>query len=366
MTESPFIRAVQRNCDISDARDNGIYSICTLVLKLRNLYKWEHGMEAWQEPESAELLDWIEARENFWKTIADKPFEPLPINGVHINPWDAGVVNTMLAETGLVYGAGYGRSMKAVFFLAEKIREETVEGCPVLILGQEKATDLASPFAMLQEGVIFIRRSPLRLFFWDHIQDIRSSSRTSLHHALDQYGVLTADGRVNQQAVREKLDAIVDGEIPIFIYHEVGEMLETTLDSGTLKTIISAFPDSAIEFVGRAIKDILADTHPKGMISFIIREQREASLGFYAGFLDGVRKVLFPEMHAAFQKFLPDRDWQLIEQARCRCRDHNLLLAGKFKEIARLFGHTPLEEITQRFNREILAPLGLDVPEQQS
>jgi hypothetical protein len=365
MTESTFIRTVQRNCDISDARDNGIYSICTLVLKLRNLYKWEHGLEPWQEPASAELLEWIEARENFWKTIADKPFEPLPVNGLRINPWDADAVNTMLTDSGLVYGAGYGRSMKAVFFVAELLRQETVEGCPVLVLGREKATELASPFAMLQDGVITIRRSPLRLFFWDHIQDIRASSRISLLHALERYGVL-ADGTLSQQAARQKLDAIVDGEIPMFIYHEVGEMLESTLDSDTLKTMIGSFPDSAIEFVGRAIKDILADTHPRGMISFIIREQREASLGFYAGFLDGVRKVLFPEMPAAFQQFLRDRDWQGIERARCRCRDHNLLLAGKIKEITRRIDHEPLADIKQRFNGEILAPLGLDIPEQQS
>ena len=49
MTESRVLDTIRHNCDISDARDNGIYSICNLVLKLRNLYKWEHAIEPWQD-----------------------------------------------------------------------------------------------------------------------------------------------------------------------------------------------------------------------------------------------------------------------------------------------------------------------------
>ena len=365
MPDLTFTQTVRHNCDISDARDNGIYSICTLVLKLRNLYKWEHSIEPWEEPESADLLDWIEDKENLWQTLVQEPYQNLPMNSHAVGPWDTAEVNSMLAGTNLVYGSGYGRSMKAIFFLGEKIREESAEGCPVVILGREKATELASPFAMLQDGIISIRRAPLRFFFWDHIQDIRASSRSPMHHALDHYGLLT-HGRLNQQACRDRLDTIVDREIPIFIYHEVGERMQTTLGSDTLKKIIGKFPDSAIEFVVRTIKDILADTHPHGMINFIIREKREASLGFYVGFLDGLRKVLFPEIHEAFQHFVLDRDWQLIDQARSRCRDRNRRFAEKIKEIARLIDREPMELVQQRFNREIMEPLGLDVPPRQS
>jgi len=362
MPDLTFIQTVQHNCHISDARDNGIYSICTLVLKLRNLYKWEHGIEPWEEPESADLLDWIEARENFWQTMGKESYQNLPLDSRTVGPWETTQVNSMLAGTNLIYGSGYGRSMKAIFFLAEKIREESAEGCPVLILGKEKAKELASPFAMLQDGIISIRREPLRFFFWDHIQDIRASCRSPLHHALDHYGLLT-NGRLNQQACRDRLDTIVDAEIPIFIYHEVGERMQTTLDSNTLKKIIAQFPDSAIEFVGRTIKDILADTHRQGMINFIISEKREASLGFYVGFLDGLRKVLFPEIGEAFKQFVLDGDWQLIDQARILCRDRNRRFAEKIKEIAELIGQEPREKVHQRFNREIMEPLGLDVPE---
>ncbi|MBU4261787.1 MAG: hypothetical protein KKC76_07910 [Proteobacteria bacterium] len=365
MPDLTLTQIVQHNCHISDARDNGIYSICTLVLKLRNLYKWEHGIEPWEEPESADLLDWIEARENFWQTLGQEPFQNLPVDSLAVDPWETAEANSHLAGSNLVYGSGYGRSMKAIFFLAEKIREESAEGCPVMILGKEKARELSSPFAMLQDSIICIRREPLRFFFWDHIQDIRASCRSPMHHALDHYGLLT-HGKLNQQACRDRLDTIVDAEIPIFIYHEVGERMQSTLDSDTLKKIIGRFPDSAIEFVGRTIKDILADTHSQGMINFIIKEKREASLGFYVGFLDGLRKVLFPEILEAFQQFTLDGDWQQIDLARSLCRDRNRCFAEKIKEIALLIDQEPLELVKQRFNREIMEPLGLDVPGQKN
>lgn len=362
MTISNLIQTVRHNCDITDARDNGIYSICALVLKLRNLYKWEHDIEPWQEPEAGDLLDWIEIKENYWATVAENSFQPLDINGREENPFELTEINTLLAPEMLVYGAGYGRSLKAIFFVAEKLREDMVEGCPVVILGREKAKELSSPFAMLQDGAIIIRRESMRFFFWDQIQEVRSSTKASLHYALDQYGIIN-NGQLDQEIFKQRLDTIVDGEIPIFIYHEVGEMLQQIFDGETLKKIISTFPDSAIEYVSRAVKDVLADTHPEGMISFIIREQRCASLGFYVGFLAGLRKVLLPEIIAAFGHFLQSGDWNLIEQARGASRNNSMRVAEKIRNIADLIGIEDGEQIKLRFYDEVLVPLGINVPE---
>lgn len=362
MDKADLIRTIQHNCDISDARDNGIYSICMLVLKLRNLFKWENGIEPWEEPESADLLNWIDTKENYWEKIIDEPYRPIPLEGREIDPFDVETVNGHLAGTDRMYGAGYGRSLKSIFFLADLLREEEVEGCRVHILGRERARELASPFAMLQDGNIIIRRDPLRFFFWDQIQEIRSSSKASLHHALKMYDILENDA-LSHDRFRDKLDEIVDSEIPIFIYHEVGEKLQDCLDSSTLRKIISTFPDSAIEYVSRAVKDILADTHPQGMMDFIIRERREASLGIYVGLLAGLRRELFPQLTSRFNDFLVNRDWGVIEEARRNCREKNTVLAEKINSIARLIDDEPAERIQERFNEEILIPLGLDAPE---
>ncbi len=360
---SSTVTDIQHNCNISDARDHGIYTMCTMVLKLRNLYKWEKDLDPWQEPEPGDLLDWIETKENYWKTIAEEPYRPLNINGDTYLPDDVSGINSHFDGDRMVYGAGYGRSLKAVFFLAEKIEQRTVSGLPVFILGRERAREMASPFAMAQEGSIFIRKEPLRFFLWDYIQELRSSCRSSFHHALKLYGLLR-DGQLDQQKFKVTLDQIVDAELDLFIYHEVGELLQTTFDSSVLQKIISRFPGSIYELVSRSIKDILADTHPGGLLSHLISEKLETSLNFYVGFLDGLRRELFPEITDALQKFQIDRNWQGIEQARDVCRDNTLYYAEKIQTIAQLIGHASDAQVQDLFNRQVLLPLGLDIPQQ--
>lgn len=357
-----IIKDIQHNCHISDARDYGIYTMCTMVLKLRNLYKWENGLEPWQEPEPADLLDWIEARENYWKTIAEEPYRHLKLHGCRYSPDDSPSINAYFDDKHLVYGAGYGRSMKAVFFLADKIEQRNVAGLPVLILGKERAKEMASPFAMAQDGVIFIRKESLRFFLWDAIQELRSSSRNSFRHALQLYGLLQ-NGQLHQQKFKETLDIMVDAELDLFIYHEVGEVLQTTLNSLTLQKIISRFPGSVYELVSRSIKDILADTHPEGLLSHLISVKLETSLSFYVGFLDGLRKMLFPEIIDAQQKFQDDRDWRGIEQARKHCRDNTLQYAEKIHTITQYIGDASDDHVRDLFNRQILTPLGLKIPQ---
>jgi hypothetical protein len=359
----PFIQDIQHNCDISDARDHGIYSMCTMILKLRNLYKWENQLQPWEEPAPADLLDWIEAKENGWATIAGESFRPLSISGKPLDPMDLEEINSALQGHQVVYGAGYGQSMKSVFFLAEKIERRRSEGCPILILGKELAREMASPFAMVQDGLIIIRREALRFFFWDQIQEVRSCSN-SLQQALQHYGVFN-NTTLDRDRLKSALDHIVDEEMNLFIYHEIGEILQTTFTSGSLRTIIGHFPGTVIEHVGRAVKDILADTHPRGLLSYIARNRREASLGFYITFLDGLRERLFPEIIKAWQRFLADRDWQHIERARSTCWERTQRVAEQITAITQTIDITPDDCIMSRFNRQILEPLGLATAKQE-
>ena len=34
-------------------------------MRLRQLYKWEHGLAPWREPEVADALEWIARREQY-------------------------------------------------------------------------------------------------------------------------------------------------------------------------------------------------------------------------------------------------------------------------------------------------------------
>lgn len=355
-------RAIQHNCDLSDARFGAGYSLCTLILKLRNRYKWQQGLNPWDEPEPGVVLDWIEGQEAYWQEIAAEEYQPLPLRGITVDPYELTVVNAGLAAHNLAYGAGYGRSLKAVFFLAEVRERLTVAGCPVLILGRELARELSAPFAMLQQGEIIIRREPLRFFFWDQIQELQVATRLPLRHALHCHGVVDQDLTLDHNALRDRLDTIVDREIPIFIHHEIGERCETGLASESVQALVAAFADTPTELVARGVKDILADTHPQGMLSFIIHERRHASLSFYLGFLDGMRRVLFPEIGPAYLRFREDGDWSGISRARDQARNANLARAESIQAAVRDLDTMGSTAVGARLQRELLSPLGLLSP----
>jgi hypothetical protein len=363
MPVGSFVKTITRNCDISDARDNVIYSICTRGLKLRNLYKLEHGIEPWVEPDSPGLLDWIAAKEEYWESIYSEPFLPIPINGENIDPFLLSPINSFLSDKNLVYGAGYGRSMKAVFFMAEILEERLVEGCPTLILGKEKARELSSPFAMLQDGIIYIRKEPLRFFFWDQIQEINPSCRIAMQQALASYGFIRDGGSLDREKLIVHFDEIIEGELDIFIYHEVGERQDNMIDSHVLRNIIAAFPASALELLARAVKDILADTHPRGLFSHIRAREKKSSLGFYISFLDGMRKLLCPELTDAARQFWNTGNWSLLDKAQRACREKNEAIADRLVDLSqRLDNGEPSEKLRRWAETTVLEPLGIQVP----
>lgn len=359
LEKKQFVKDVQYNCDVSDARDHGIYSMCSMILKLRNLYKWEHRIEPWSEPEPSDLLEWVDEKEKYWQGLSEESFRPLKILDKEILPHNLDLVNGVLNHGNLLYGAGHGRSMKAVFFLADILEKRLVEGCTVYILGTERAKEMASPIGLVQDGVVIIKKESLRYFLWDQIQEMRSSCRSSIQHVLNHYGLLN-NGGLDHRALQERLDYIVDEELNLFIYHEIGETLETTFSSDIFQNLIGRFPGSIVELVCRAVKDILADTHPSGLLAYTIREKKDSSLGLYLGFLDGMREKLFPEIKQHWHYFLDSNDWDHIEQARSTGRSRFLAIARDLDEIAQMIDSVPDDQVMVIFQNRILKQLGLE------
>jgi hypothetical protein len=359
MAENNLDATIQYNCDVSDAHGGRGYSLCTLFLRLRGYYRWEKGLEPWEVPDSAALLAWIADKETYWLTLEGKKYAPFIYDTSTYDPFEIQPINMHLVAADKVYGAGYGRSLKPIFFLAEKLTEQQVNGCRIIILGHETHRELAAPFAMLQEELIYLRREPFRYYLWDQINDIRPSGKGCLQYALRCYKLLRSNGLVDRDALIEQFDALVENEMPLFIYHEVGELKDTTLGADMLKKIVAAFAESPIELLARAIKDILADTHPEGMLHHIIAEKKKSSLGFYLTFLDGLRKVLFPEIQDAFLQFMDCNDWRIIERATNIGRLRNIERATTLLEICGQFDIVSPSAVRQQIEQKLLAPLGL-------
>lgn len=363
-----LIEAVQRNCDISDARDHGVYSMCSMVLKLRNLYKWEQGVEPWEEPEPADLLDWIESKETFWENLVDTPYEKLPVAQEVIAEFESEKINPTLTSDNIFYGAGYGRSLKSIFFLAEILEQTTVEGCNVVVLGKELAKEMASPFALVQSGTIIIRRESLRYFLWDQIQEMRSSCRSSFSYFLEAYdlrGASDKKGDLNQDHFKNVLETMVDREMNLFIYHEVGEILQREFSTSMFQAIIARFPTSLMEFVCRALKDVLADTHSQGTLGYIIKNELDTTLSLYVTMLDGIRETLFSDILEGWKHFIDSKNFDHIETVRQQGWTKCMALTKQIETIYQNSWQLSDEQVLTEFESKVLIPLELQVSTQK-
>jgi len=304
-------RQVLHNCDISDANNAGMYSICGLALRLRDLYKWEQGLPPWEERDSSEVLEWIEAKENQWDECIDNEFANISINGKSFDPFDTIGINTVLEPQNFFYGAGYARSLKPTFFLATIEEKSKINETTVYTLDRELARDLLTIPALSQDDYVILRQYSARLYLWDNIFYIKKSSRPALSFALESCGIKDHQPK----ALRSRLAGILAAQKETYIYHEIGEIHDTVFDRELWREIIAAFPFSPVEYLARAVKDLLADTNEYGTLQHIVRQRNTAALAFYVAFLDGLVKEFFPELPASFQQFAQAKDWSIIDQA---------------------------------------------------
>ena len=306
-----IIDQVLKNCDITDSHHAGLYSICGLALRLRDLYKWEKGLDPWMERDSSQILEWIGNKEQQWDKLTGKPLNDITILGTKYDPFDSSGINSVLESHGLIYGGGCASSLKPTFFLAPIEDKKEINGYTVFILGREHARDLLTLPALSQDNCILVRRESAKLFVWDKMFYIKKSGRHALRFALENFGLKEQ----NFKAMQRSLAGIVGAQMGTYIYHELGEIQDTVFDRELWREIIATFPHTTVELLARTVKDLLADTNEYGTLRYITREQKTASLAFYVAFLEGLLKELFPEIIDAFREFTKTLNWCVIDQA---------------------------------------------------
>lgn len=302
---------VQANCDISDAIHAGVFSICGLALRMRDLYKWEKRLPPWKEKAEEDILDWIGRREDVWDDLRASLYQPIEVAGTRYEAFDTTGINRDLESSGLFYGAGYAYSLKPTFFLARITREQKIDGQRVLLLGEELARDLLTLPAMSRDGVIVLRTEAARMHLWDQIQYLKKSGKPYLQYALELCGVTEN----NQTALRRILPVLFDAQVETYIRHEVGEMTDRVFDRDTWREIIADYPHTPVELLVRAVKDLLADTSENGTLHYLVKSGRTLSLALYAAFLDGLGRELFPEFRPAFSRYMESGDMTPVLQA---------------------------------------------------
>ncbi|MCG8685785.1 MAG: hypothetical protein MI892_12975 [Desulfobacterales bacterium] len=345
---------IQHNCDISDTNGASIFSICGMALRLRDLNKWEQGLHPWEEAEPASLLAWIDNKEQIWETLSEKPFNRLPLNGHMFDPFDTPAVNQALKPFGLFYGAGYAHSLKPTFFLAEIEEQTQINSIPVITLGKEMVRDLLTIPALNQDDTVIFRKDAARLFLWDQIAYLKKSGQRFLKLALRHCGLPDTgiDSRI------KFFGNILKAQETTYIHHEIGELTDNVFNRDLFRTLVSSFPHSPVELMARTVKDLLADTCTSGTLSQIIATRDHAALGFYAAFQDGLFRPMFPELRRAVERFVSDKDWDGIEDARQTGFNTAKKYVGQISDIyEKARDPNDMGAVSQEINERLVTPL---------
>lgn len=290
-----LINAVQRNCDISDAQYAGDLTLCTFLLKMRELYRWEHDIPLSANMPREEVGDWMNARSALWEDIETDPYVPLPLPSGEVDPFEVGRVNAELLPHGLVYSGGYGRQCKPHFFLGKLLHSETREGHRVLVSGCEYARDLDAPPGMLLDGTVFVRSEALRRWLWERYEEWRFNPKrnAALARALAYYPF--------EHAPEAALDTMTAHEIEAVILHELGEArVDAALGEDWGGLLVSVMR-SPTEIIARAVRDLYADC--LSTLPGLIERGEPASLHFFFANFTGMRRKLAPELADAYQRW---------------------------------------------------------------
>ena len=281
-------------------------------MRLRDLFKWEYGLPPWIEKDADQVLEWIGERETLWEDLAGQDYACIQVGESAYDPFDTAGVNKALNGHRLFYGAGYAHSMKPSFLLADILEIQSLGPWPVVQLGREHARDLLTLPAFSQDNQVVVRQEAARMYLWDQLLYISRSGRPALDFTLQKENI--EERRV--EALQAFLPRLAEIYIQLLIHHEIGELEEDIFPGDLWRQILAAHPHSAIEYLARTLKDMLADTGPQGLLNHLIAEKDERGLGLCLAFRQGLAAALFPELQTAFQRFCADSNWDHISRAR--------------------------------------------------
>ena len=353
-----FIDQVDANCQVAAAGQAGQFSLCGTLLRLRQLYKWEHGLPPWREPEPAAVIEWIESKERAWEALEGAPWRLLTWDGRSFDPLEIEVLNRELVPQGLAYGAGLGRGHAPTCFLGELTESRGHGDLTILILGRELARDLDAAPALRQGSLIYARREAWAFYLWERLSDPTQQNNAFLKVALEAYSLDLAGLLRRPEAHRDAFDAFLTGELEAVIRHEVGEALEPGLGPA-FGALLDLFPQSRIELWLRSLKDALAEVNDWGRLAYLIEGRRLASLAVMLALRPPLYALLMPELEPAYRQLTATGSWEGLEEARLAILARLRRVAGEVQDLLDRPETTSTEWLRTEIQQRYLAPLGL-------
>jgi hypothetical protein len=353
-----FVQQVQANCRIAAAVQVGFYSLCGMLLRLRQLYKWEQGLLPWQEGDPKAVLDWIEVQEEAWTDLTETGLQELSWQGRQVDPFAVEDLNALLEHEGLAYGAGLTHGLAPMCFLGELWETQKRRDLTVLMIGPELARDLDAAPALRQGSVIYLRTEPLAFYLWDNLSDPAKQNNIFLKIAMAARKIDLAGLLRQPEAWEDQFKILLRSQGEAMIHHEIGEALEPSLQE-TLPSVVRRFPHSKIERWIRAVKDALADLNDWGRLAHILKQQDLPELALLLAWRPGFYPHLIPELEPAFWELQKTRDWGGVEQARQTALKRLRTTAAELDEVLEELSGAADDSTAAALEKRFISPLGL-------
>jgi hypothetical protein len=308
-----IIESVQHNCHIADARHAGDYTLCIYLLKMREMYRWEQGINFKTLLTSDDVGDWLTMREGVWDDVEEQDYQPLKIAGKSYDPFENDLISDFFRKQKLVYNAGLGIRCRPHFFVAKLEKVINHNDYTVYISGKEYARDMAAPAAMAQDKCIFIRRESLRRVIWEILDDARV---TGLDNPLTRAMSFYCFDSDAEKALNEMTEA----EIEYVIQHEIGEVKAGKIVGENWNEMLTSVARTQAEIMLRAVRDHLADsmtTLPK-----LLDAGNNASIHFYFGNMTAMRKHLAPSLIDAYEVWNENNEINILKQGLAGLEEH--------------------------------------------
>ncbi len=342
---SELSKTVQLNCDIADSQYAGDYTMCVYLLKMREYFRWEKGYHYTDKLPSEPLGAWLSERESLWDTLSENEFTTIGINGVDVDPFDNEAANQLLVPEGLIYSGGLGRQCHPHFFLAELVEVRRYRQYTLYLAGKEQARDLTSPPAMSLGDTIFIRRESLKRMIWEKIEEWNwRKTNKAMTRALSYFDL--------EANTNTALEAITDQELNSVLHHEIGEIEAGALLDDCWHEMLTTLTLPRVEIMARAIRDNLADcisTLPE-----MLANQRDASLHFYFGQFNAMRRKLFPALLNAYQLWADKGNQKPLEKMAQQGEQHWANVANHITRLYQATGQKSGSEIATYVEKNIL------------
>ncbi len=288
--------AVQANCDISDAKYAGNYSLCTFLLKMREYYRWENDIPLAAPLAKDDIGQWLSMREQHWDTLNEAELRLLPLGAELFDPFDTDRINAYLIPQGAIYSGGRGLFSKPQFFLGELRQTFVEDNVSFFVSGCEFAREISASPAMALGESVFIRQESLRRFLWEKIEEWRwkKNENAPLARSLACYP--------DPDNVENTLEHMTENETHTLMYHELGEVQAGRRIGAAWHEMLASLKRTKAEFLARAARDNFADcliTIPN-----LVKQDNIPALHFYFANFTGLRREMFPEAQAAYLRWI--------------------------------------------------------------